>query len=145
MLLQACSIYLPIITFDKLKRTDAGEHGKEDAVVVLGKLFVGSLMLAKLHLFECLFEVGEGAVAADALEGGEGCGLDGVGVVKGLNGIRIGTGRHQQVSGVNVDQWILLIADDQLLEVVEGQVVVAEEVGALATEDVGLEESLVEL
>lgn len=102
-------------------------------------------MLTKLHLFKCFLQVRERAVAPDPLERGKSCLLHGVSIVERLDGIGVRSCRHQEVASVDVHQRIFLIANDELLEVVEGQVVVSEEVSALTSEDIGFKERLIEL
>jgi hypothetical protein len=94
-------------------------------------------MLTQLHLLKGFLQVGEGAVAPDSLERCQGGRLHGVSIVECFDGICVRAGRHQQVACVNVHQWILLVADDEFLEVMESQIVVTKKVSALTTEDVG--------
>ena len=100
-------------------------------------------MLTKLHLFKCFLQVRERAVAPDPLERGKSCLLHGVGIVERLDGIGVRSCRHQEVASVDVHQRIFLIANDELLEVMERQVVVTKEVCTLATEDVSFKKGLV--
>lgn len=69
--------------------------------------------------------------------------MDSVSIVESLNGICISSCGHEEVTSIDVDKRILLVRDDQLLEIVEGQVVVTEEVSTLASEDVGLVERII--
>jgi len=68
VLLLSTFVDLAILALLELKRAHAREHRKEHAVVVLGELLIRSLVLAELHLFKRLLQVGEGAVAPDPLE-----------------------------------------------------------------------------
>ena len=65
-------------------------------------------------------------------------------VVKCFDCIGVGTSSHKQVSGMNMDHRVLLVRDDQLLEIVESQVVIAQQIGAFASEYVSFVERLVE-
>ena len=69
--------------------------------------------------------------------------MDSICVVKRLDGIGVSACSHQEVARVDVNERILLVANDELLEVMERQVVVTKEVCTLATEDVSFKKGLV--
>jgi len=71
--------------------------------------------------------------------------LYGVGVVECFDCVIVSPSGHQEVPSVNMNDWVLLVRDDQLLEIVESQVIVSEEVSTLASEDVRLQEGFVQL
>lgn len=137
-------IGLSIFTPGEIERSDAGKERKEDFVVERGQCLTRGQVHAELHLLEGPLKVRESTIAPDSLEGGKGGLLDGIGIVEGLDGIRICAGRHEQVSSVDVDDRVLLVRDYELLEIMEGEVVVTVEVGALPTEDVRFKEGVIE-
>lgn len=104
-----------------------------------------SLVLAKLHLLEGVLQVREGTVASDPLESCQGCLLDCVSIIESFDGVRVCASGHQKIACVDVNDWVLLVRDYQLLEVMESQVIVTKEVCTLASEDVGLLKSLIQL
>jgi len=50
---------------------------------------------AELHLLEGPLQVREGTITADSLESGKGSLLDGVGIIEGLDGVRVGACGHE--------------------------------------------------
>jgi hypothetical protein len=69
LLFDAILIGLAIIILSKGEGPNAGEERQEHLKVVLSVLLLRGKMGAELHLFEGAFKIGEGAVAANSLEG----------------------------------------------------------------------------
>lgn len=51
--------------------------------------------------------------------------MDSVSIIEGFYGVNVGSCGHQKVSSIDMDDWILLVWQDELLEIMEGQVVVS--------------------
>jgi hypothetical protein len=76
-------------------------------------------MHAELHLLKGTLQVCEGTVTSDSLERGKSCLLDGVCVVKCFDGVFVSSCCHEEVTSINMHDWIFLVRYDKLLEVVE--------------------------
>lgn len=71
--------------------------------------------------------------------------MNGISVVKGFDRVIVGSSGHEQISCVDVNYWVFLIGNYQLLEVVESQVVVAKEICTFSSENVCLLQSFIKL
>ena len=94
---------------------------------------------------ESALDVADGKEAPSSLVDGKGARLHAVCVREGLGCVFIRTGRHEQVTSIGVDHWVLRLEQDEFLKVQECLTCVTDQICALASEEVGVKELVVQV
>ena len=89
--------------------------------------------------------VADGQEASGSLIDGKSALLDAIGVGECLRCIFIRPRRHQQIASIGVNHRILRLEKNELLEIQKSLARIANEVGALSSEEVGVKQLVVEL